>query len=58
MACLLTTSCYSLNLPVCLCACVVCQDLIARFHNPWEELTFIHAGQGGKERVFSQEEDR
>lgn len=34
------------------------QELIKRFHNPWEELTFQHAGAQSKERVFSAEEDR
>ena len=31
---------------------------VARFKNPWEELTFQYAGQQGKERAYSSEEDR
>ena len=31
---------------------------MARFKNPWEELTFQYAGQQGKERAYSSEEDR
>jgi SWI/SNF-related matrix-associated actin-dependent regulator of chromatin subfamily A member 5 len=34
------------------------QDLVGRFRNPWEELTFQFIGQQGKERVFSTDEDR
>lgn len=31
---------------------------VSRFKNPWEELAFQYAGQQGKERAYSSEEDR
>jgi len=34
------------------------QELIARFKNPWEELTFQPGGPQGREKQYSTEEDR
>lgn len=34
------------------------QELIARFKNPWEELTFQSGGPQGREKQYSTEEDR
>jgi hypothetical protein len=53
------------------CICIVPSDyrvslfllifypqLLSRFKNPWEELSFHYIGQQGKERIYSTEEDR